>query len=332
MKLLITRKIPEAALQLLREYPEIEIDYRTGAPLYQQELMEAIKGVDAVIPVIPDQITKEILEAGQPKLKLVAHYAVGYDNIDVDAATKLGIYVSNTPGNLTESVAEFSLGLMFAISKKIVIADKYTREGEYEYWDPMIFLGPTLMNKTLGIVGLGRIGTHLARICHKGLNMKILYTNTTANQDAENELGAKKVELSELLENSDFVSINCPLTKDTHNLIGEKELRQMKPTAYLINTARGPIVSEPALYKALKENWIEGAAIDVFEKEPKLYEGLAKLENIVVTPHIASATREARIQMGAMVANNVIDVLIKAVPPTNLVNTDLAKNKVSSLV
>lgn len=331
MKLLITRKIPEAGLRILKQYKEIKIDMRTDDPLTETELKEAIKDVDAIIPVIPDKITKEVLEKAGPNLKLVAHYAVGFDNIDVASATKMGIYVSNTPGDLTESVAEFTLGLMFAISKGIVESDKFVRTGNYKYWDPLAFLGPTLRGKTLGIVGLGRIGKHLAKITAHGLDMKILYVDQYEQKDLEKGLGAKKVELNELLEHSDFVSLNCPLTKDTKHLIGYKELELMKPTAYLINTARGPVVNEAALYTALKENYIEGAALDVFENEPQMYTGLSKLDNVIVTPHIASATKEARIQMATMAASNVVDVLIKNKPPTNLVNKELLK-KTNSIV
>jgi glyoxylate reductase len=332
MKLLITREIPSAGLNILKEHPEIKIDYKQGDPLTDKELKEAIKGADAIIPIIPDKISKEVLESAGPGLKLVAHYAVGYDNIDIESATKMGIYVSNTPGDLTESVAEFTLGLMFAISKSIVSSDKYTRLGNYKYWDPMIFLGPTLMGKTLGIVGFGRIGKYLATIAHNGLEMEILYSDPVQHMETEKEIGAKKVELEELLENSDFVSLNCPLTDETRYLIGHKELEKMKPTAYLINTARGPVVNEAALYTALKEKWIEGAALDVFENEPNLYDGLSELENVIVTPHIASATREARIQMAIMAANNVVDVLINNSPPRNLVNKDLAEKSTPSLV
>lgn len=323
MKLLITREIPQNGIEDLKKYPEIEIDYRKGDPLTDSEMKEAVKGVDAILPVIPDKITKAVLEAAGPNLKLVAHYAVGYDNIDVEAATEMGIYVSNTPGDLTESVAEFSLGLMFAISKNIVDSDRYVRgekDTKYEYWDPLLYMGPTLMGKTLGIVGMGRIGTYLAQLAHKGLDMEILYYDVNHNEAAEKELGAKKAELEELLQNSDFVSLNCPLNEHTHHLIGHKELELMKPTAYLINTARGPVVNEAALYTALKEEWIMGAALDVFEKEPELYPGLAELSNVIVTPHIASATREARIQMANMAVQNIIDVLIKGNKPTNMVN------------
>lgn len=328
MKLLITREIPQNAIEQLQKYPQIEIDYRQGPPLSVDELKNAIKGVDAIIPVIPDQITAEILQAAGPNLKLVAHYAVGYDNIDVKAATDLNIYVSNTPGDLTESVAEFSLALMFAISKGIVDSDRYVRgqkTQKYAHWDPMLYLGPTLRKKTLGIIGLGRIGYYLAEIAHKGLDMTILYFDPYINEQADKNLNAKRTELIELLQSSDFISVNCPLNESTHHLIGINEFKQMKPTAYIVNTARGAVINEAALFTALNENWIAGAAIDVFENEPNLYKGMEELSNLIVTPHIASATREARIQMANMAATNVIDVLIHNKAPTNLVNKELEK-------
>ncbi|HXK53000.1 D-glycerate dehydrogenase [Candidatus Nomurabacteria bacterium] len=324
MKLLITREIPDAGIKILEQYPSIEIDYRKGPPLSEEALLKAVVGVDAILPVIPDKITQKIIEAAGQNLKIIAHYAVGYDNIDIETATKNKVYVSNTPGDLTESVAEFTLGLIYALSKNIVTADKFVRNGNYQFWDPMLFLGPTLRNKVLGIIGMGRIGQHLARLAHGGLKMKILYSDPKEHIDIEKECDAKKVELEELLTNSDFVSLNCPLIESTRHLINQKELELMKPTAYLINTARGPIVNEAALYEALKNNTIEGAALDVFEDEPSLYNGLTSLNNIILTPHIASATREARIQMARMAAQNIIDVLIKGTAPTNLVNMELA--------
>ena len=343
MRVLITRDIPQAGIDLLRQHPELEIDHRKGSPLTEAELKKAIKGVDGIIPVIPDQITKNILEAAGPELKIVAHYAVGYDNIDVESATKLGIYVSNTPGDLTEAVAEHALALMMAVGRKIVASDSYTREGDYHFWDPMIFLGPKFKGKTLGIVGFGRIGQHFARMCNKGLGMKVLYVDTKKCVDAENETGATKVELDELLNNSDIVSLHVNLTEKTRHMIGEQQLKKMQPDAILINTARGPIINEEALAVALKERWIEGAGLDVFEKEPTVHEDLIKLENVVLTPHIGSATREARIQMSRMAALNIVEVLINKKPPVNLVNTELLesapevqprlfRDKISSLI
>lgn len=327
MKLLITRKIPQAGIEILEKHPEIELDYRQGPPLSKEALIHAVKDAHAIIPVIPDRIDKDVIEAAD-KLKIIATYSVGYDHIDASAATQKGIYVANTPGDLTESVAEHSLALMMALGRRVVAGDQFVRDGKYKYWDPMLFLGPKFLGKTLGIIGLGRIGTHFAKIAKNGLNMNILYSDPKRSVEREKEVNAKYVTVDELLEHSDVISVHCNLCEETKHLIGEKELRKMKPTAYIINTARGPIIDEAALYTALKENWIEGAALDVFEDEPNVYNGLTELENVVLTPHIASATREARIQMARMAAQNVIDVLIDNKAPSNLVNKEL----VSSLV
>jgi glyoxylate reductase len=325
MKVLITREIPEAGIVILKQHPKIEIDYRQGPPLTQEELKSAINGAAGIIPVIPDQINEEVLRCGAPNLKIVAHYAVGYDNIDLSAATKLGIYVSNTPGDLTESVAEHSLALLMSVARKVAASDKFTRKGEYKFWDPMIFLGPKLMGKTLGIIGFGRIGQNFAKMCKFGLNMKIIYND-------QNEISvpgledARKVSLDELLEQSDVISLHCNLTDETRHLIGEQELKKMQPDAIVINTARGPVINEKSLVRALKERWIEGAGLDVFENEPTIEKELLEMENVVLTPHIGSATREARIQMARMAAENIVEVLINNKPPINLVNKDLVNS------
>jgi glyoxylate reductase len=314
MKVLITREIPEAGIRILQEHPEITLDYRQGAPLSKEELIKAVKDADALIPVIPDQIDKDVIEAGT-NLKIIAAYSVGYDHIDIETAKEKKIFVSNTPGDLTESVAEHTIALMMAVGKQIVNADKYVRAGEYKYWDPMIFLGSKFRGKTFGVVGFGRIGRHTADIARNGFDMRIVYTDRY-QQPAS---GAEFAPLEKLLEISDIVSINCSLTESTHHLIDEAQLKQMKPTAYLINTARGPIVNEKSLIRALQEDRIAGAGLDVYEDEPNVPEELRKLKNVVLTPHIASATKEARIQMARMAADNVVEVLIYKEKPINQV-------------
>lgn len=215
------------------------------------------------------------------------------------------------------------MALLMAVGRRIVEADKFTRGGEYLYWDPMIFLGPRFTDKTLGIVGFGRIGQHFAKLARNGFNMNILYNDPNRHPDAEKEYGATFAELGDLLGKSDFISLHVPLLPATKHLITDREFRLMKPTAYLINTARGPIIDEDALILALKENWIAGAGIDVYEEEPKIHAGLKELDNVILTPHIGSATREARIEMSRMAAGNVIEVLINGKPPINLVNKDI---------
>jgi len=331
MKLLITREIPQAGINLLKQYPEIELDYRKGKPLTEAELKEAIKDVDAIIPVIPDRITEDIIKEAK-NLKIIATYSVGYDHIDTITATKQKVYVSNTPGDITESIAEFTLALLMAIAKKVVISDEYCRTNKYKYWEPMNFIGSKLRGKTVGIIGFGRIGQHFARMAKYGLDMKILYVDPQQHSEAESLLEARKVELPELLEKSDVVSVHCNLTESTHHLIGDQQFSLMKPTAYLINTARGPIINEKCLVRALEENIIAGAALDVYEDEPTINKKLKELDNTVITSHIASATWEARLEMATMAVNNVIDVLIKKQPPTNLVNKDMIEKCVTTLI
>jgi len=330
MKVFITRKIPQAGINALKKHKEIELDYRQGAPLSTEELIKGVKDADILVPVIPDKVTKEIIEAGK-NLKLIATYSVGYDHIDIETATSKNIYVSNTPGNLTEAVAEHSLALMMALGRRVVEADKYCRNKEYKYWDPMIFIGPKFMGKTLGLVGFGRIGQFFARFAKNGLGMNIIYSDPNQKIEAENLLDAKKVNLDTLLNESDVISIHCNLSDGTKHLIDHKEFEKMKPNALLINTARGPIIDEEALAVALKENIIAGAALDVFENEPKIHPDLIKMDNVILTPHIGSATWEARIQMANMVAENVIDVLNKK-PPRYIVNKELVKDSVKSIV
>jgi glyoxylate reductase len=332
MRVLITRELPQAGLNILRQYRDLELDYRQGPPLSQEKLCEAVKGVDAIVPVIPDQINKKVIDAAGKNLKVIATYSVGFDNIDVYTATKKGIYVANTPGNLTEAVAEHAFALMMSIARRVPEADRYCRNKKYKYWDPMMLVGSKLSEKTIGIVGFGRIGQHLGRMARYGLNMKILYSDVVAYPEAENLLDAEKVTLDYLLENSDVVSIHCNLCDDTTHLIDTSQFNKMKPLAYLINTARGSIVDESALVTALKEGIIAGAALDVFENEPKIHPELLKMENVILTPHIASATWEARIQMARMAAENVVDVLVNKKAPRYIVNKELLKEKVSSIM
>jgi glyoxylate reductase len=332
MKVLITREIPQVGLNLLTQYKDIEVDYRTGAPLTEAKLCSAIKGCDAIIPVIPDQVNKKVIAAAGKNLKLIATYSVGYDNIDLETATKKGIYVANTPGNLTESVAEHAFALMMALARRVSEADRYCRVGKYKFWDPMLLIGPKVSEKTLGVVGFGRIGQQLARMARYGLNMKVLYHDVMAHPEAESLLDAKRVPLDYLLENSDVVSVHCNLCEETKHLIGEPQFRKMKPLSYIINTARGPIINEEALAYALEEGIIAGAALDVFEQEPKIFPKLLKMENVILTPHIGSATWEARLQMARMAVENVVDVLVNKKTPRYIVNKELCKEKIGSLI
>lgn len=319
-KVFVTRKILEEGLNMLRERYDVEVsDYDGIIP--REMLLKKVKGADALLSLLTDNIDAEVMDAAGPNLKIIANYAVGYNNIDVEEATKRGIMVTNTPGVLTETTADFAWTLLMAIARRIVEADKFVREGKFRGWEPMLLLGTDVFGATLGIVGFGRIGQAMARRA-LGFNMRVLYyDNSRIDEQIEKELKATFVDLPTLLKESDFVTLHVPLTKQTHHLIGEKELKMMKKDAYLINTARGPAVDEKALVKALKEGWIKGAALDVFENEPEIEPELLKLDNVVLAPHIASASYATRSKMSVMVAENIIKALNGEVPP-NLVNPD----------
>lgn len=324
-KVFVTRKILEEGLNMLREKFEVEVsDYDGVIP--RKMLLEKVKGVDAILSLLTDTIDGEVIDAAGSNLKVIANYAVGYNNIDVEEATKRGIMVTNTPGVLTETTADLAWALMMAIARRIVEADRFVREGKFRGWEPMLLLGTDVHGATLGIVGFGRIGQAMARRA-LGFNMKVLYyDNARVPEQVEKELKATYVDLPTLLRESDFVSLHVPLTKETHHLIGEKELRMMKRGAYLVNTARGPVVDEKALVKALKEGWIKGAALDVFENEPEVEPDLLKLDNVVLAPHIASASYATRSKMSIMVAENIIKALGGEIPP-NLVNPEVLQKR-----
>ena len=320
MKIYITRQIPEAGIKKLEKKGyEIVINPKDKV-LRKEELIAVLKegNFDAVLCLLTDKIDDEVLAAAGPKTKIFANYAVGIDNIDLQAAQKRGIVVSNTPGVLTETVAEFTIGLIFAVTKRIVEADEFTRRGKFVGWAPMLFLGSDLKEKTLGIIGLGRIGGEVARRMHDGFDMNIIYYDAKRNEELEKIYKVKYADLETLLKTSDIVSIHVPLLPTTRHLISAKEMAMMKPTAYLVNSSRGPVLDETALVEALRNKVIRGAAIDVYEKEPALTPGLADLDNIVITPHIASASLETRSKMAEMAADNIIAALAGETPP-NLV-------------
>ena len=321
MDVFVTRRIPEPGLELLKKEHEIEVFPHDRVPT-KEEIIEGLKGKDGLLCLLTDPIDRDVIFS-EPKLKIIASYAVGYDNIDIKAATERRIPVSNTPGVLTDATSEMAWALLFSTARRIVEADKFTRAGKFKGWGPMLMLGQGVANKTLGIVGAGRIGTAVA-LKSKGFNMKVLYVSSHPNKILEQELNAKKVNLQELLKESDFVSLHVPLTEETHHLISEKELRMMKNTAVLINTSRGPVINEKALVKALKQKWIFGAGLDVYEHEPEINKELKTLDNVVLQPHSASATFDSRIKMAIIVAENMIVGLRGEVPP-NCINKEVFK-------
>jgi glyoxylate reductase len=323
-KVYVTRELPERGMKIIKERFDAEVWPEYGPPP-KEEIIRKARNVDALVTLLSDKIDAEVFDAA-PKLKIVAQMAVGFDNIDVAEATKRGIYVTNTPGVLTETTADFAWALLMAIARRVVEADRYVRGGQWKVsWHPSMLLGRDVYSATLGIVGAGRIGTAVARRA-KGFNMRILYYDVVPMPpEIEKELDAKRVDLDTLLRASDFVSIHVPLMKETYHLINEEKLRLMKKTAYLINNSRGPVVDEKALYRALKEGWIAGAALDVFEQEPTPVDNpLLKLDNVVVAPHISSASYETRSRMAEMVGENLVAFFEGKTPP-NLVNPDVVK-------
>ena len=320
-KIFVTRPIPESGIKMLKDkgYDVVVNEAARDRAATPEELKAGIQGADALLSVLTEKITPEIMDAGLPTLKVIANYAVGFDNIDLDAAKQRNLMVANTPGVLTETVAEHTFALMLAIAHRIAEGDRFARAGKYHAWGPEMLLGTDVSHKTLGVVGLGRIGSRVAYHAVKGFDMKVLYTDPKPNPEFEKEFGAVYVaSLDELLPQCDFVSIHVPLLESTHHLINQENLKKMKPEAYLVNTSRGPILDEKALAIALTQGTIRGAAIDVFEFEPEITPELKTLDNVIITPHIASATFETRAKMSELAATNIIEALEGRTPP-NLV-------------
>lgn len=316
-KIYVTRKIPDSGIKLLKKAGHTVRIYAHDKPITRKELLKNVKGVDAILSLLTDRIDAGVVKAAGSQLKIVANYAVGYDNIDVEALKKAGVKVANTPGVLNGAVAEHAIALLMATAKRIPEADAFIRAGKYVGWKPMLLLGTELAGKTLGIIGTGRIGFGVARRA-AAMGIKIAYVDVRKNLKLEKEFGAKKMSLDRLLKTSDFVSLHVPLLPSTRHLIGAKQLRMMKKTAILINTSRGPVIDEVALVRSLKSARIAAAGLDVFEHEPKLAPGLKKLKNVVLTPHTASATVETRQAMSELAGHAIIDVL-KGKIPKNLV-------------
>ena len=320
-RVFITRKIPEAGINLLKQHCQVEV-YTADRAVPRDELINGVKWGDALLCLLTDSIDEEVISAN-PKLIIIANYAVGFDNVDVKAATARGIAVTNTPEVLTDAVAEHTFALMMAIARRIPESDRFTRAGKYQGWEPMLLLGTELMGKTLGVIGLGRIGAGVAQRAVRGMGMNILYNDIQRNLQFEETYQAKFAEIDDLLREADFITTHLPLLPSTRHFIGRRQLELMKNTAYLINTSRGPVIDERALVDALKEKEIAGAALDVYEFEPELSAGLAKLDNVVLTPHTASATDETRTAMSELAARNILNVL-RGKAPQNLVNKEVA--------
>lgn len=303
-KVFVTRILPKPALDKIEEFAEMEV-WQDELPPSREVLLEKVKGIDGLLCLLTDKIDGEVMDTGA-NLKVISNYAVGFDNIDIPAATQRGIPVGNTPGVLTETTADLAFTLLMSSARRVVEADRYTRDGKWKTWGPMLFLGQDIHHATLGIVGLGRIGCEMAKR-GKGFDMKLIYHDAVRNEKAEQELGIKYVDMDTLLKESDFVSLHVPLMESTRHLMGAKEFDMMKPTAILINSARGPVVDQKALYEALKAGKIAYAGLDVFEVEPIAADDpLLTLDNITILPHIASASVATRTKMALMAADNLI--------------------------
>jgi glyoxylate reductase len=304
----VSNRLPETALEALRGAGELRIDERTEA-IPRADLLQLVRGADAVLTLLHDRVDEELLEAAGPQLRCVANVAVGYDNVDLEAAARRGVVVTNTPGVLDDATADLTLALILAATRRIAEGDRLIRAGRPWTWGMSFMLGSSLRGKLLGIVGLGGIGRRVAERA-RAFGMEIAYhSRHPAPAGVVAELGAERLSLDELLARADVLSLHCPLTPETHHLIGEAQLAAMKPSAVLINAARGPVVDEPALAAALAAGKIAAAGLDVYEREPRVEPALLTLENVVLSPHLGSATVETRTAMAELAARNAISVL-----------------------
>lgn len=313
MDILVTGNLPAEVLSFLQQEHTVAF-HAEDRPMERSRLLEMVGDKQGLLCMITDRIDEELLQYA-PRLKAIANMAVGYDNIDVAAASRKGIPVSNTPGVLTDATADLAFALILAVARRVVEGDHMTREGGFRFWAPMYFLGHEVSGKTLGIIGLGRIGKAVARRA-QGFGMEVLYhSRTKISLEEERERGVTYCDMDVLLSRADFVSVHVPLTPDTHHLVGEKELAMMRTSAYLINTSRGPVVDERALLAALEKGEIAGAGLDVYEKEPTLTPGLSERNNVILLPHIGSATVETRTRMACKAAENLLAGLRGDRPP-----------------
>ena len=322
-KVLVTRALPQQGMTLLEQNFDLEVN-PAGEAMPHASIIKGITDKQGLVCLLSDNIDAQIIN-GAPSLRIIANYAVGFNNIDVAAATRRGIPVTNTPEVLTETTADLVMGLLLSVARRIVEADNYLRSGRFKGWAPELLLGSDVHNKILGIIGMGRIGQAVARRA-RGFDMKVIYYDTRRLPvHVEAKYGVAFVGLEALLAGSDFVSVHAPLNKETHHLISTNELATMKNTAFLINAARGPIIDEQALVRALEAGEIAGCALDVYENEPAVASALLRMPNAVLVPHIGSASTEARTRMALMVVDNLVAVLQNNVRPPNVVNPEIYK-------
>ena len=313
-KIYVTRRLPEEALAPLRTCGEVQV-WESDHAIPRETLLQEIIDTVALLGMVTERIDDDLLDHA-PQLKLVANMAVGYDNVDVPALTRRGVVLTNTPGVLTETTADLTFALMLGIARRIGEGERRVRAGRWPVWSPFVFLGTDVHHATLGIIGLGRIGIEVAKRA-RGFDMRVLYHNRSQNKEAEEQLGCTRVDMDTLLSESDFVVVLVPLGPQTRQLISAPQLKKMKPTAFLVNAARGPIVDALALYEALRDNVIAGAALDVTDPEPlPADDPLLTLDNCLVVPHVGSASIATRTRMATLAAENIAAFLSGRRPPT----------------
>lgn len=314
MKIYVTRKIPEVALSLLSPHGDLKV-WEHDDVIPRAELLQAAHDTDALLCMVTERIDEELL-AQAPRLRIVANMAVGYDNVDVPALTRRGIVFTNTPGVLTETTADLAFALVLGIARRLGEGERIVRSGRWPKWNPFVFLGTDVHHATLGIIGLGRIGAEVAKRA-QGFDMRVLYSNRGRNQEAEERFGCIRVDLPTLLRESDFVMVLVPLSNETRHLLSTPQFTLMKRSAFLINAARGPIVDQRALYDALRDGVIAGAALDVTDPEPIPQDDpLLTLENCLIVPHVGSASMATRTRMAMLAAENIAAFLSGRRPPT----------------
>jgi glyoxylate reductase len=321
-KVYVTRQLFPEAIEILETAASVEVFHGVDNAIPRELLLEKVKDIEGLLPLLTERIDGELMDAGE-KLKVISNYAVGYNNIDVEAATERGIYVTNTPGILTDTTADAAFALLMAIARRVPEADRHIRaKGWIHAWGPRMYIGSDIHGKTLGILGMGRIGSAMAKRA-KGFDMDVVYHDVYRREDLEETLGITYKSKDEVMRSADFLSLHVPLTPETRHMMGAKEMASMKETAFLINTSRGPVIDEKALAEALRDGVIAGAGLDVFETEPVSHESpLLGLDNIVLTPHLASGSIETRTKMATTAATNIVSVLQGRVPP-DIVNPEV---------
>ena len=320
MKIYVTRAVFEESLASLRREAEVHVS-PDDRPLSKTEVIDRLKDADGAMTMLTDPLDRDVLQA-LPRLKIASNVAVGFNNVDIALATEFGVMITNTPGVLTETTADFAWALLMAAARRVVEADAFARAGKWKAWSPTMFLGRDVYGKTLGIIGLGRIGQAVARRA-PGFGMRVIFHNShPVSENVRREAGVESVSFEELLRTSDFISLHVPLSAQTTHLLNERAFAMMKTSCIVVNTARGPVIDERSLVHALKEKRIAGAGLDVFEREPEIEHDLLKMENVVLAPHIGSGSYETRLKMCMMAADNLLSWLRGERPP-NLVNADV---------